>query len=85
MSTDVIESPESTSAYPQSLAVVVNVCVASSATVIAPPVVVGASLTELTVIVMESVSDPPSSSVVTSRSNRSVCVVISCAGPCYWR
>ena len=43
MSTDVIASPESTSAYPQSLAVVVKVCVASSLGVADPPDVVGAS------------------------------------------
>ena len=49
MSTVTSASPESTSVYPQSLAVVVNVCVASSAIVAAPPVVVGASLTFVTV------------------------------------
>ena len=52
MSTDVIVSPVSTSAKPQSLAVVVNVCVASSATVAAPPVVVGASFTAFMFIVV---------------------------------
>ena len=52
MSTEVIASPESTSAKPQSLAVVVNVWVASSATVAAPPVVVGASFTALIFIVV---------------------------------
>ena len=49
MSTVTSASPESTSVYPQSLAVVVNVCVASSAIVAAPPVVVGASFTLVTV------------------------------------
>jgi len=56
-------SPESTSAYPNSLAA--NVCAVSSFVVTVKEVDVGASLTELTVIDIESVSAPPSSSVVT--------------------
>ena len=43
-----------------------NVCVASSAIVAAPPEVAGASLTEFTVIDITSVSDALSSSVVTT-------------------
>jgi len=57
-------SPESTSAYPNSLAA--NVCATSSFVVTVKEVDVGASLTELTVIDIESVSDAPSSSVVTT-------------------
>ena len=43
-----------------------KVCVASSLGVADPPVVAGASLTEFTVIDITSVSDAPSSSVVTT-------------------
>ena len=50
-STEVIVSPLSMSAYPQSLAVVVKVCVASSLAAADPPEVVGASFALVIVIV----------------------------------
>jgi hypothetical protein len=57
MSTVTSASPESTSVYPQSLAVVVKVCVASSFGAALPPVVVGASLVFVMTMSKSSVTE----------------------------
>ena len=65
MSTVTSASPESTSAYPQSLAVVVKVCVASSFGAALPPEVVGASLVfEMTMSKSSFTESEPSEQVV---------------------
>ena len=63
MSTVTSASPESTSAYPQSLAVVVKVCVASSLGEADPPDVVGASLVLVMVSTQSSLAAAPDPSV----------------------
>ena len=59
ISTVTSASPTSTSAYPQSLAVVVKVCVASSLGLADPPEVVGASFVFETTMSKSSVTVPP--------------------------